>query len=233
MTKYEPYGLYDLSGPLHRSPYRGLIVPRIIKTQRWQDGKFQYPFIFRASGEPLASWDVQKKDEEKNYWHFGLTRMLPIDEWRIYKPAFLSAINSLFDVVFYNRSHVDGDLYDTHLWYDDTKYPPIEKRSDSFIEIVCCNSARTRVGTPEQTAEYIKAGLIDARQLVPDDIVCSWGQTETKRGKGYAAFRGNLFMNFQTLDVLEESIGSYKAGHVIQSLKEAEEIAKLYAARWK
>jgi hypothetical protein len=150
MTKHEPYDLYDLSGPLHRSPYRGLIVPRIIKAQRWQDGKFQYPFIFRASGEPLASWDVQKKDEEKNYWHFGLTRMLPIDEWRIYKPAFLSAINSLFDVVFYNRSHIDSD-YDTHLWYDDTKYPRIEQRSDSFIEIICCNSARARVGTPTQT----------------------------------------------------------------------------------
>lgn len=208
-------------------------MPRIIKAQQWQDGKFQYPFMFRASGEPLASWDVQKKNEKKYYWHFGLTRMLPINEWRIYKPAFLSVINTLFDVVFYHRSHVDGSVYDTHLWYDDTKYPPIEQHSDSSIEIVCCNSARARVGTPEQTAEYIKAGLVDAHQLEVDDIVCAWGHTETKRGKGYAAFQGNLFMNFQTLDVLEESIGFYKAGHVIQSLKEAEAIAKLYAARWK
>jgi hypothetical protein len=217
-----------MTNPLCSNPYRGLIMPLLTKTRQWRQGEVVYahPFVFRMVGQPVLSWGMSNADKKCN---LGVSRMVSVDDWRIYKPAFLSAINGLFDVVIQERSIYSEMLYSTQVWYNDTKYPRFRPREDGCISIVCCNSTRAIVGTPEQTAYYMTQGLVDAHQLEVDDEFCAWGPVSTPRGAGYAAFKQKKIKVFMPMTELTESIGDFEIGHVIQSVDEARYVAKVYA----
>ena len=239
---------------MEHSPYRGLVIPGWLESEwNWNVHLVQDKLTYRPIGTPGMHWDWSKKGEHKKSWDFGFMRVLPTNEWRIYKPRWLDAIDQMFhdsikvrivstepkisclNTFDYTWDPNESGKVVTHYWRDGEHYPSdqfINCHGRSHIRIECVNYRGEHIGVPEIVAQYMQQGLVDAYSL-PNDEVCSWGLTKTRSlipKLGYAAFQTGRFKQWRILEVLEKACGELPAGHIIQTLEECKTIAKTHAA---